>query len=119
MATAMASLLTGRRVRSDVSMTGEITLSGLVFPIGGLKEKVLAAHRAGIRHIIFPKQNESALEDIPEEVRNDLTFTLAERISDVLEVALEKEVTDPVKQYDFPEIEGDSTDSSNDPLVAE
>ncbi len=119
MATAMASLFTGRKVRSDVAMTGEITLSGLVFPIGGLKEKVLAAHRAGIKHIIFPKQNESALEDIPEEVHNDLTFTMAERISDVLEIALEEEVTDPIKTYDIPEVDaGSSNDNPNEPLIA-
>lgn len=119
MATAMASLFTGRKVRSDVAMTGEITLSGLVFPIGGLKEKVLAAHRAGIKHIIFPKQNESSLEDIPEEVRNDLTFTLAERISDVLDVALEKEITQPIQSYDIPKTDTDSSkDDTSEPLIA-
>ncbi len=118
MASAMASLFTGRKVRSDGAMTGEITLSGLVFPIGGLKEKVLAAHRAGIRHIILPKQNESAIEEIPEEVRKELTFTLAERISDVLEAALEKEVTEPVKQYNFPDVDAGSSDSANEPLIA-
>ena len=69
MASAMASLYTGRKVRSDTAMTGEITLSGLVFPVGGLKEKVLAAHRAGIRRIILPDQNESDVEEIPEDVR--------------------------------------------------
>ncbi|MGI8670265.1 MAG: endopeptidase La, partial [Aridibacter sp.] len=118
MATAMASLFTGRKVRSDIAMTGEITLSGLVFPIGGLKEKVLAAHRAGIRHIILPKQNESAIEEIPEEVRSDLTFTLAERISDVLEAALEKEVTEPIQNYNITDVDVGSSDSVNEPLIA-
>ncbi len=118
MSTAMASLFTGRKVRSDVAMTGEITLSGLVFPVGGIKEKVLAAHRAGIRHIILPKQNESAIEEIPEEVRKELTFTLAERISDVLEAALEKEVTAPIEDFAIPDVETGQTDSPNEPLIA-
>ncbi len=119
MASAMASLFTGRKVRSDVAMTGEITLSGLVFPIGGLKEKVLAAHRAGIRHIILPKQNESAIEEIPEEVRKDLTFTLAERISDVLEAALEKEPSEPLRNdYNITDVDTGSADSPNEPLIA-
>ena len=75
MATALASLYTGRKVRPDTSMTGEITLSGLVFPVGGIKEKVLAAYRAGIRRIILPAQNEADIEDIPEDVRKELDFT--------------------------------------------
>jgi ATP-dependent Lon protease len=69
---ALASLYTGRRVRPDTAMTGEITLSGLVFPIGGVKEKVLAAHRAGIRRIILPSRNEADVDDIPEDVKNEL-----------------------------------------------
>ncbi|MCV4683921.1 endopeptidase La, partial [Escherichia coli] len=76
MAAALASLFTGRRVRSDTAMTGEITLSGLVFPVGGIKEKVLAAHRAGIKRIILPYQNESDIEEIPEDVRKELHFIL-------------------------------------------
>ncbi len=95
MASALASLYMGRRVRSDTSMTGEITLSGLVFPVGGIKEKVLAAHRAGIRRIILPAKNESDVEDIPDDVRNELEIITANRISDVLENALEKDVTAP------------------------
>jgi ATP-dependent Lon protease len=71
MASALASVYTGRRVRSDTSMTGEITLSGLVFPVGGVKEKVLAAHRAGIRHIVLPTRNEADTEEIPEDVRKE------------------------------------------------
>jgi ATP-dependent Lon protease len=89
MATAMASLFTNRKVRSDTSMTGEITLSGLVFPVGGIKEKVLAAHRAGIRRIILPERNESDVDKIPEDVRKELEIIPAARISDVINAALE------------------------------
>jgi ATP-dependent Lon protease len=95
MATALASLYTGRKVRPDTSMTGEITLSGLVFPVGGIKEKVLSAYRAGIRRIILPAQNEADIEDLPEDVRKELDFTLATRVSDVLNAALEKERSVP------------------------
>ncbi|MEP6786908.1 MAG: endopeptidase La [Acidobacteriota bacterium] len=95
MATAMASLYTGRKVRSDTSMTGEITLSGLVFPVGGIKEKVLAAHRAGIRRIVLPARNEADTEEIPEDVRNELTIIPCAWISDVLTATLESEVSQP------------------------
>ena len=102
MATAMASLYTGRKVRSDTSMTGEITLSGLVFPVGGIKEKVLAAHRAGIRRIILPSRNEADTEEIPEDVLKELTITPAVWISDVLKAALETEATQtPVVPHNF------------------
>lgn len=87
-ATALASLLTGRKVRDDVGMTGEITLRGQVLPVGGIKEKVLAAHRAGLKTVILPKQNEKDLDDVPEEVRKALKFVLAERVDDVFEAAL-------------------------------
>jgi len=96
MASALASLYTGRKVRSDTAMTGEITLSGLVFPVGGIKEKVLAAHRAGIRRIILPERNEADTEDIPEDVRKELEIIPAKRVSDVLNAALESEVTQPL-----------------------
>ncbi len=92
---ALASLYTGRRVRPDTSMTGEITLSGLVFPVGGIKEKVLAAHRAGIRRIILPARNESDLEEIPEDVRAELNIKLITRINEIADVALEKFVANP------------------------
>ncbi|MBA2502225.1 MAG: hypothetical protein H0V27_05010, partial [Pyrinomonadaceae bacterium] len=92
MASALASVYTGRRVQPNTSMTGEITLSGLVFPVGGIKEKVLAAYRAGIRRVILPARNEADLEDIPEDVRKELTVVLATRVSDVLNEALEKMV---------------------------
>jgi ATP-dependent Lon protease len=87
-ATALVSAMTGRPVRKDVSMTGEITLRGRVLPIGGVKEKVLGAHRAGIRHIILPKQNEADVDDVPVEVQRELEFHFAETIDDVLRVAL-------------------------------
>src|SRR5205823_4298647 len=95
MTIALASLLTGRRVSPNTSMTGEITLSGLVFPVGGIKEKVLAAHRAGIRRIILPARNEADLEDIPADVRKELAFTFATRISEALDAALDKTVSAP------------------------
>jgi ATP-dependent Lon protease len=87
-ATALVSEMSGRPVRSDVAMTGEITLRGRALPIGGLKEKVLGAHRAGIKHIIIPKQNEADIEDVPAEVQKELTFHPVETLADVLAVAL-------------------------------
>ena len=90
MATALVSLLTGRPVRPDLAMTGEISLSGRVLPVGGIKEKVLAAHRAGIRTIVLPRRNEkNLLEDVPAAVRQSLSVHLADTIGDVLAVALE------------------------------
>lgn len=86
--TALASLVTGRAVDPTVAMTGEVTLSGAVLPVGGIKEKVLAAHRAGIRTVILPRENERDLEDVPEEVRSDLTFVAVDTIEDVLREAL-------------------------------
>ena len=93
MATALASSYVGKAVRSDTAMTGEISLSGLVLPVGGIKEKVLAAHRAGIRRIILPKANEKDLKDVPQEVRDDLTFILVERIEEVLPCAFDHDIT--------------------------
>ena len=92
---ALASLYTGRRVRPDTAMTGEITLSGLVFPIGGVKEKVLAAHRAGIKRIILPSRNEADVDDIPEDVKNDLQIVFVSGIGEVLDAALEVLVANP------------------------
>jgi ATP-dependent Lon protease len=92
---ALASLYTGRRVRPDTAMTGEITLSGLVFPVGGIKEKVLSAHRAGIRRIILPARNEGDLEDIPEDTRKELEIVLVTRIGEALDAALEVLVATP------------------------
>lgn len=88
MATALASLFTGRVVRSNVAMTGEITLRGQVLPVGGIKDKVLAAHRAGLDTVILPRKNEHDIEDIPEEVRKEMTFIFADDMTTVLEAAL-------------------------------
>jgi ATP-dependent Lon protease len=92
---ALASLYTGRRVRPDTSLTGEITLSGLVFPVGGIKEKVLAAYRAGIRRIILPSRNEGDVEEIPEDVRKELQLVFVSRINEVIDAALEVLVANP------------------------
>jgi len=92
---ALASLYTGRRVRPDTAMTGEITLSGLVFPVGGVKEKVLAAHRAGIHRILLPARNEADMEEIPEDVRKELEVVPLNRIREVVDAALEKFVANP------------------------
>lgn len=88
MATALVSLLTGRPVNADVGMTGEVTLQGQVLPIGGVKLKVLAAHRAGLKKILLPKLNEVDLEEIPEKVREDMEFILVDDVTEVLEHAL-------------------------------
>jgi ATP-dependent Lon protease len=89
--TALVSAMSGRKVRKDVAMTGEATLRGRVLPIGGLKEKVLGAHRAGITTIILPKENEADMEDIPEEVRKSLTFHTVSTLDEVFAIALEPE----------------------------
>ena len=91
MTTALVSLLTDTPVRPTVGMTGEVTLQGRVLPIGGLKQKVLAAHRAGLTEVILPKRNEGDLEDVPDQVREQMTFHIAEAVGDVLEVALRSE----------------------------
>jgi ATP-dependent Lon protease len=90
MVVALSSLLTGRRVRSDVAMTGEITLRGKVLPVGGIKEKVLAAHRAGIKMILLPKLNKKDLEELPESVRKEMKFVPVDEISEAVREALER-----------------------------
>ncbi|MEP6946658.1 MAG: endopeptidase La [Acidobacteriota bacterium] len=118
MSSALASIYTGRKVRSDTSMTGEITLSGLVFPVGGIKEKVLAAHRAGIRRIVLPSRNEADVEEIPEDVRKELEIIPAMRISDVLDAVLEKDSSDPgLKSYYVKNVES-KPETPTDPLIA-
>uniref|UniRef100_A0A673N7B4 Lon protease homolog 2, peroxisomal n=1 Tax=Sinocyclocheilus rhinocerous TaxID=307959 RepID=A0A673N7B4_9TELE len=87
--TCLASLLSGRLVRSDVAMTGEITLRGLVLPVGGIKDKVLAAHRANLKRVIIPKRNEKDLEEIPPQVRADLDFVFASTLDEVLNAAFD------------------------------
>ncbi|CAN5284429.1 endopeptidase La [soil metagenome] len=96
LATAMVSVLTGKKARHDVAMTGEITLRGKVLPIGGLKEKLLAAHRFGLKTIIISKDNEKDLTDIPEEVREDLTIHTVDSIDEVLKFALESDQTEDI-----------------------
>lgn len=88
MLTTLASLMTGIRVSPKLAMTGEITLRGSVTPVGGIKEKLLAAHRAGVEHVILPKRNEKDLADVPDDVRNQLTIHLVEHVNEVIEIAL-------------------------------
>ncbi len=89
MTSAMVSLLTGKRVRGDVAMTGEITLRGHVLPIGGLKEKVLAAHRAGIKRVIIPDRNRKDIVEVPDEIQEDLEFCFISKIDELLVAAIE------------------------------
>jgi ATP-dependent Lon protease len=88
MVTAIASLLTGREVRPYLAMSGEITLRGKVLPVGGVREKVLAARRAGVKTVLLPKHNEKDLIDVPEKLRNDIDVRFVERVEEVLEIAL-------------------------------
>jgi ATP-dependent Lon protease len=88
MATALLSVLSGIPVHADVAMTGEITLRGKVLPIGGVKEKLLAAHRAGIRKIIIPRDNEKDLSEIPEEILKELRIELVDKVEEVFAIAL-------------------------------
>ena len=88
MTTALVSLLSGRAVRREVGMTGEVTLAGRVLPIGGVKQKLLAAHRAGLTEVVLPRRNEADLDDVPEAVRADLVVHLVDDVREVLEVAL-------------------------------
>jgi ATP-dependent Lon protease len=102
MFTALASLLTGRRVRPDTAMTGECTLRGRVLPVGGIASKVLAAHRAGIRRVVLPIDNERDLDDVPAEAREALEVLLVRDMREVLEAALE-----PLPDVVVPEVAGD------------
>jgi ATP-dependent Lon protease len=119
---ALASLYTGRRVRPDTAMTGEITLSGLVFPVGGLKEKILAAHRAGIRRIMLPSRNEADIEDLPEDVRKELQIIFVSRINEVIDAALEVLVANPppppiVATSSHPEVVARQPDQGSTPMT--
>jgi ATP-dependent Lon protease len=89
MATALASLVTGRPVRSDTAMTGEVTLTGQVLPIGGVKEKALAAQRADIHRLVIPRRNEADIDDVPEHLRKEMEFVLVDSADEVLDAALE------------------------------
>jgi ATP-dependent Lon protease len=118
---ALASLYTGRRVRPDTAMTGEITLSGLVFPVGGIKEKVLAAHRAGIRRIILPARNDADIEELPENVRGELEIVFVSRIGEALEAALEMLVANPpppLPEANDPKRERSSRENEPEPMIA-
>ena len=88
MATALASAYSSKIVRDDIAMTGELTLSGLVLPVGGVREKILAAHRSGIKHVILPKDNESELDKLPSSVREDMQISLVETLTDVVKIAI-------------------------------
>jgi ATP-dependent Lon protease len=100
MTTALVSLLTGVAVRPTVGMTGEVTLQGRVLPIGGVKQKVLAAHRAGLAEVILPKRNEGDLDDVPEQVRRQITFHVAEDVADVVAIALTTDTGEPTASID-------------------
>ena len=91
MCTSMISALTGTPVRKDLAMTGEITLRGKVLPVGGIKEKVIAAHRAGVKKVLLPKENMKDIDELPQNVRRELTFRSIETIDEVLEEALVRE----------------------------
>jgi ATP-dependent Lon protease len=97
--TALTSLITGKAVDPKLAMTGEITLSGAVLPVGGIKEKVLAAHRAGIKKVILPKENERDLDDVPEDARNELKFVTVETVEEVLKEALGIDMPRPVASF--------------------
>jgi len=92
MTTALASLLSGRPVRSEVGMTGEVSLTGRVLPIGGAKQKLLAAHRAGLTEVILPRRNEPDLDDVPAAVRDALRIHLVDTVDEVLKLALSEPV---------------------------
>jgi ATP-dependent Lon protease len=94
---AVASLLSGQNVRDDVAMTGEISLRGLVLPIGGVKEKVLAAHRAGIRTVLLPARNKKDFEEIPEQARQQLKFVWLENVEDALDAVFQENAQRAVK----------------------
>ena len=110
MVTSIVSSITKIPVRRDIAMTGEVTITGQVLPIGGLKEKLLAAHRAGIKEVLIPKENEKDLSDIPEKVKNDIKLTTVSVVDDVLKIALTKEL----KRVDWVEVEKISEGKKDD-----
>ena len=111
MATALVSSLTELPVRKDVAMSGEITLRGKVLPVGGIKDKTLAAFRAGIGEVILPKENEKDLEDVPEEVRETLEIHLVESMDEVLRLALDGDIGA------LPKTGGEFEEASSEPPV--
>ena len=116
---ALASLYTGRRVRPDTAMTGEITLSGLVFPVGGIKEKVLAAHRAGIRRIVMPSRNEADIEEVPDDVRKELQIVFVSRIAEVIDASLEVLVANLPPPLPHTERHSGSRPQDSEPVAAQ
>jgi ATP-dependent Lon protease len=110
---AIASAMSGRPVRRDVAMTGEVTLRGKVLEIGGVKEKILSAYRAGLREVIMPKANEKDLRDVPEDVKRNMIFTFVERMDEVLHLALlppvSQELADSVQPEPLPGIAAATT----------
>ena len=98
MCTAIISTLTGIPARKDIAMTGEITLRGKILPVGGIREKVMAAHRAGIRKVLLPKDNEADIQDIPETVRNEMEFVLIKHVNDALKQVLVKDKANDSKK---------------------
>jgi len=115
LATALVSLLTGRKMRPGIAMTGEVTLLGRVLPIGGLKEKVLAAYRAGLKTVILPKENEKDLEEVPLEVRTHMIFAPVERVQQVLELALEEHMSHEPPRFNKPAPEADGATGESGP----
>ena len=101
MVTSIVSSINGIPVNKDIAMTGEVTITGQVLPIGGLKEKLLAAHRAGIKHVLIPKDNEKDLTDIPEKVKKDIKITPIKHADEALRIALTKEL----KRVDWVEVD--------------
>ena len=114
MVTSIVSSITQIPVRRDIAMTGEVTITGQVLPIGGLKEKLLAAHRAGIKQVLIPKENEKDLTDIPKKVKEDIKITSVEFVEEVLKIALTKEL----KKVEWVEVEKISSEKKKDETQA-
>ena len=110
MVTSIVSSITEIPVNRNIAMTGEVTITGQVLPIGGLKEKLLAAHRAGINHVLIPHENEKDLIDIPKKVKEDIKITSVEIVDDVLKIALTKEL----KRVEWVEVEKISSEKKKD-----
>jgi ATP-dependent Lon protease len=117
MATALASALSGTAVRNEVAMTGEITLRGRVLPVGGIKEKALAAHRAGIRTMIIPDENNKDLEELPDNVADDMTFIQVSHMDEVLAIALLPSEVDEVESIDASSSQESETADENGEVV--
>ena len=110
MVTSIVSSITKIPVNKEIAMTGEVTITGQVLPIGGLKEKLLAAHRAGIKHVLIPKDNEKDLVDIPQKVKDDIKITPVELVDEVLKIALTK----PLKKIEWAEVDNVSKSQKDD-----